>query len=179
MLFAAADEAIIPVIVLAGSALAALTGFVIVLCYHRSLMNAVAACHPSNRAMAPGLVWLNLIPVLRQFWQFWTVAKVGQTLNAEYRDRGDHRRAGGVTAIGMFLHGVGMVTKFGFCCVLLGMMAKSKELAVLAVLATAVSGLATFILFITHWVVLAGHTSAIRAGRRSRSAEGQLAVAMV
>ncbi len=57
-----------------------------------TLHKALAKCHPRNRTMEPGMVWLNLIPLFNLVWQFITVVKVAESLEYEYRDRGWHRR---------------------------------------------------------------------------------------
>jgi len=41
-----------------------------------------------NRAMTPGHVWLNLIPVFGLGWFLYTVIKVRDSVQAEYRSRG-------------------------------------------------------------------------------------------
>ncbi len=56
--------------------------------FHITLMKAIQACAPRNQAMAPGLVWLNFVPFLNLVWQFVNVIQVGNSLQAEYRDRG-------------------------------------------------------------------------------------------
>jgi hypothetical protein len=38
---------------------------------------------PENRRMAPGLVWLQLIPVVGQVWQFFVVARIARSIKNE------------------------------------------------------------------------------------------------
>ena len=52
-----------------------------------NLQNTLAACSQENRAMEPGLVWLNLIPIFSWFWIFWTVIKIRDSLQKEYESR--------------------------------------------------------------------------------------------
>ena len=52
-----------------------------------NLQNTLAACSQENRAMEPGLVWLNLIPIFSLFWLFWTVIKIRDSLQKEYESR--------------------------------------------------------------------------------------------
>ena len=52
-----------------------------------NLQNTLAACSQENRAMEPGLVWLNLIPIFSLFWIFWTVIKIRDSLQKEYESR--------------------------------------------------------------------------------------------
>src|SRR4051794_22463504 len=44
-------------------------------------------CRVANRTLSPGLVWLNLIPVLGVAWTFHTVACVSSSLRREYHSR--------------------------------------------------------------------------------------------
>jgi hypothetical protein len=44
--------------------------------------------NPQNRAMPPEQVWLNFIPVFGLGWFIYTVAKVRESVRAEYRSRG-------------------------------------------------------------------------------------------
>ena len=38
---------------------------------------------PENRKMSPGLIWLQLIPLLGQIWQFYVVVKIAGSINKE------------------------------------------------------------------------------------------------
>lgn len=50
----------------------------------RSLLERVS---PQNRAMSPDMVWLNFIPVFNFGWFIYTVAKVRDSVRAEYQSR--------------------------------------------------------------------------------------------
>jgi hypothetical protein len=52
-----------------------------------TLQKALSRCAPENRAMAPGLVWLELIPVFGWIWQFHVAAAIGRSLGFENRSR--------------------------------------------------------------------------------------------
>jgi hypothetical protein len=45
--------------------------------------NALKAVRPENRRMRPGLVWLQLIPLFGQVWQFFVVARISASLKKE------------------------------------------------------------------------------------------------
>lgn len=64
----------------------------------RDLLNRVS---PQNRAMRPGQVWLNFIPIFNFGWMIYTVIKVRDSLEAEYRTRR-------WPLVGDFGYGVGM-----------------------------------------------------------------------
>ncbi len=75
-----------------------------------TLSKALGECHPRNRTMEPGMVWLNLIPIFNLAWKLVTVIRVSETLEREYRYRGWHRRdetygygVGLASCIAMFL----------------------------------------------------------------------------
>lgn len=57
-----------------------------------TLSKALHRCHPSNRTMEPGMVWLNLIPLFGMVWMFVTYLRLSESLKNEFRDRGWHRR---------------------------------------------------------------------------------------
>jgi hypothetical protein len=50
----------------------------------QTLLNAI---HPANRRMSPGMVWLNFIPIFSLGWFIYTVAKVKDSVNAEFKSR--------------------------------------------------------------------------------------------
>lgn len=42
--------------------------------------NTLKAVKPENRLMQPGLVWLQLIPLFGQIWQFWVVTRIADSI---------------------------------------------------------------------------------------------------
>jgi hypothetical protein len=46
--------------------------------------NTLKAVRQPNRAMAPGLVWFQLVPVVGQIWQFFVVANISASIRKEY-----------------------------------------------------------------------------------------------
>lgn len=75
-------------------------------------MQALNEVRERNRGVAPGLVWLGLIPLLTYAWTFVTAAKTDAALADEFgdrrmRDRGDNGKGLGVTyAVLNLLNGV-------------------------------------------------------------------------
>ncbi len=57
------------------------------LLYLAAMQKALSRCSPGNRGLDPGLVWLNLIPMLSFIWNFIVVLKVSESLDAEVRSR--------------------------------------------------------------------------------------------
>jgi len=45
--------------------------------------NTLKVIKPENRFLSPGLVWLQLIPLFGQVWQFFTVVKIAQSISKE------------------------------------------------------------------------------------------------
>jgi hypothetical protein len=45
--------------------------------------NTLKAVKPENRLMQPGLVWLQLIPLFGQIWQFWVVIRIAGSIRKE------------------------------------------------------------------------------------------------
>jgi hypothetical protein len=56
--------------------------------YLLTLQKALNRCSPENRAMAPGMVWLMLIPLFNIVWHFFVVINIAKSLGAEFRQRG-------------------------------------------------------------------------------------------
>lgn len=52
-----------------------------------NLMRLLEAVQPQNRAMSPGLVWLNLIPVFSLGWMIYTVVKIKDSARSENASR--------------------------------------------------------------------------------------------
>jgi hypothetical protein len=46
--------------------------------------NTLRTIRKPNRVMAPGLVWLQLIPGVGQIWQFFVVANISASIRKEY-----------------------------------------------------------------------------------------------
>jgi hypothetical protein len=53
-----------------------------------SMSRVLSLCSRRNLTMAPGLVWLALIPFFHVVWLFVIVVKVASSLKNEFRDRG-------------------------------------------------------------------------------------------
>ena len=56
--------------------------------YLLTLQKALNRCSPENRAMAPGMVWLMLIPFVGLVWHFFVVINVAKSLGGEFQKRG-------------------------------------------------------------------------------------------
>jgi hypothetical protein len=56
--------------------------------YILTLQKALNRCAPENRAMAPGLSWLLLIPLVNMVWHFFVVLNLAKSLGAEFQKRG-------------------------------------------------------------------------------------------
>jgi hypothetical protein len=80
---------IVFLVVLGGILVVAL---VIAIFFFLTLSKALSRCHPRNRTMEPGMVWLNFIPLFNIVWQFITVNRVSESLSNEFYDRGWDRQ---------------------------------------------------------------------------------------
>jgi hypothetical protein len=94
--------------------------------YLIALQRALASCAVENRRMQPGLVWLQLVPLVGLVWQFFVVLAVSDSLHAEFQKRGvveepDPGRSLGLAMCILFACGVvpflGVLTVLaGFVC---------------------------------------------------------------
>lgn len=55
-----------------------------------SLQNTIKAAAPGNRMMQPGLVWIQLLPLVGLVYSFMVARKVSDTIVAEYRSKGQY-----------------------------------------------------------------------------------------
>jgi hypothetical protein len=51
--------------------------------------NTLKALKPGNRLMKPGLVWLQIIPLFGQVWQFFVVSRIARSIKKEIASRQD------------------------------------------------------------------------------------------
>ena len=81
----------------AGAGIAGILMIVLIACaicllpmifYILTLQKALNRCAPENRAMAPGLTWLLLIPLVNMVWHFFVVLNLAKSLGAEFQKRG-------------------------------------------------------------------------------------------
>ena len=63
-------------------------GLIVAIFYLLTLQKALNRCAPENRAMAPGLVWLMLIPLFNLVWHFFVVLNIAKSFDAEFQKRG-------------------------------------------------------------------------------------------
>jgi len=56
--------------------------------YISTIKKSLNRCAPENRFMAPGMVWLMLIPFVNIVWHFFVVINVAKSLGAEFQKRG-------------------------------------------------------------------------------------------
>jgi hypothetical protein len=112
---------------------------VVMVFYLLTLQKALNRCSPENRAMAPGMVWLQLIPVFGLVWQFFNVINIAKSLGAEFQKRGiaEDPQPGKT---------LGLVTCILVCCgfiPFLGMLIS----------------IGTIICWIIYWVKIAGYSN--------------------
>jgi hypothetical protein len=111
--------------------------------YLLTLQKALTRCSPENRGMAPGMVWLLLIPLFSIVWHFIVVTNMAQSLGAEFRKRGIAEELKPGQSLGMAM------CILGVCSII----------PVLGVLC----GLAALVCWIMYWVKIAGFSNKIAA----------------
>ena len=62
----------------------AIIGFIALILFTYSLFKCLKKVKEENRAMKPGLIWLNLIPIFSAFWIFYIIIKLQYSLEKEY-----------------------------------------------------------------------------------------------
>lgn len=77
-----------PAMLFAGWHLAVwIIALVVFILYLITLMNTLNAVSPQNRRLTPGLVFLLLIPLFNLVWNFIVIAKIRDSLQAEFSAR--------------------------------------------------------------------------------------------
>jgi hypothetical protein len=79
------------------SLVVAAIGIAVVVVYLLTLQKCLNRVSPANRTMEPGLVWLNLVPLLNLGWIFYTVIKIAESVVKEGQARGIDVGDGGKT----------------------------------------------------------------------------------
>jgi hypothetical protein len=104
-----------------------------------ALRGVLEKVSPQNRAMAPEHVWLNLIPVFNLGWFIYTVAKVRDSVKAEYYSRG-------WPIEGDFGYNVGLAAGIvGICAVVLSWVPVIDF----------ATGIAAFVCWVIYWLKMA------------------------
>ena len=67
--------------------IAIVIGIIISILFLLTLQKCLSRVEPRNRAMEPGMVWLNLIPCVGMIWMFMTVSNIATSLRNEWRSR--------------------------------------------------------------------------------------------
>lgn len=73
----------------------------IFIAYLGFLHAALRSCAPGNRALAPGLVWLMLVPGVGLVWQFVVNWGLQRSFGDEFRSRGARGNSGLLNAVGI------------------------------------------------------------------------------
>jgi len=115
--------------------------FIPAIFYILTLKKALSRCSVENRAMAPGLVWLQLVPIFNLVWHFFIVINVANSLEKEFEQRG-------IPIISKPGRSIGLAT-----CIL-------AALSIIPV-AGVLLGIAAIICWIIYWVKIADYSSQI------------------
>ncbi len=59
-------------------------GYIVLIFFTNSLFKCLKTVKEENRAMAPGLAWLNLIPIFGGIWIFFIIVKIRESLSREF-----------------------------------------------------------------------------------------------
>jgi len=124
----------------------ALIGIAVAIIYLLTLHKCLNRVSPQNRAMAPGLVWLSLIPFVGIVWTFFVVLNIAKSLVAEGQSRGIDLGDGGKT--------IGLVMAILMVCGII---------PVLGMFAS-IGGLVCWIIY---WVKIAGYSNQLASAAPS------------
>src|SRR5687767_4630016 len=130
-----------------------------------TLYRTQSAVAERNRELAPGLVWLEMIPLFNLVWGVIIVPRLSNSLRREFVDRGWR------TESEQFGFGVGMIWAWGnvanagiavveIVLELVGLEGVSMALS----LTSLPIGLALFVLWIVYWVQMAQYGRRLREG---------------
>ena len=136
---------------------ALLVFLVIKIFYLLTLQNAIGRCSLRNRTMEPGLVWLELVPLLNLYWVFHNVINVSDSLRNEFSDRGRYDRGDFGKSLGIVAMAVSLLANF-----IGGIIAQVA--GPLGLIVALVFGLGAFVLICVYWAQVAGYSSQISFG---------------
>jgi hypothetical protein len=63
-------------------------GLLVQILFLLNLQRTLERVAPANRRMSPGMVWLNIVPLLGFVWFFFTVGAIRESVRAEFGSRG-------------------------------------------------------------------------------------------
>lgn len=109
--------------------------------YLLTLQKALNRCSPENRAMAPAMVWLNIIPFFGIVWHFFVVINMAKSLGAEFQQRQIEEEPEPGKKIGMIMCILA-------CCGIIPLIGSLLSLA-------------GFVCWIIYWVKMAGFSAKI------------------
>jgi hypothetical protein len=134
-------------------ALAVIVGLTLVplIFYLLALQNALKKCAPVSRTMAPGKVWLMLIPVFGMVWQFIVVLNIAKSLENELArvDIPSSEPTPGQS--------IGLAMCVLNCCALIPWVG-------------GLAGLASLVVWIAYWVRIAGYSRLLETRRATATA---------
>jgi hypothetical protein len=132
--------------------------------------NALKAIQPANRLMNPGLVWLQLIPLFGQLWQFLVVTLIANSIKKEFDSRQDDSILGFSDAAAVEQLGKRPTLIIGIAyCILttstiiinLGSVRVRDSWVYMASALCSLSGITCWIIY---WVQLAGYKRVLKQG---------------
>lgn len=138
-----------------------------------TLQRTLSEVRERNRAMAPGLVWLYLIPLFNIFWSIFIVLKVAESLQNEFRSRGWRtvNEAFGKT-VGLFWSVGNIASVFVGCLIgFVDGMAQDPAVSVILNLVNMGISLTILVCWIIYWVQVAQYRRRLREGRRGYAAD--------
>ncbi|MGA2660599.1 MAG: hypothetical protein ABSH34_24185 [Verrucomicrobiota bacterium] len=118
--------------------------------YMLTLQKALDRCSPENQAMAPGLVWLLLIPLFNLVWHFIVVLNLAKSLGAQFQESGISEEPNPGKTLGLVM------------CIL----ACCSIIPLLGILCS----LGYLVCWIMYWVKIAGFSSKLAAATPVQSA---------
>jgi len=156
--------------IVVGTCVYLLVMLAVVILFFLTLSRALTKCRPYNRAMQPGMVWLNFVPCLNIVWSFVTVVQVAQSLKNEFRDRGmrnaaeNYGKTLGLTALILNIV-IGVVSRV---ILTVGQAQNDPNIVIGSLVFSIVGQLVIVVLFIMYWVKIAGFSKQLSKGSSIR-----------
>jgi uncharacterized membrane protein len=133
-----------------------LAALLIAIFFLLSMQKALASVSPRNQLMAPGLVWLSLIPGFGLIWTFFIATRVPDSLRNEFRDRdlddgSDYGKTIGLTYATLSV--LSIVGSYGPLAI------QDPSVTMIGNCVSSIFSLVGLVLFIMFWVRIAGYSS--------------------
>jgi hypothetical protein len=137
--------------------------------YLLTLQKALNRVSARNRLMEPGMVWLMLVPLFNEVWQFFVAIRLPDSLKAEFqeRNRDDGSNYGKTIALTRACIAIANIF-LSIGANILTLALNEPEMSLAMSIPANILGLVNLVLFIVFWVKIANYSRMLTEDDRER-----------